>query len=50
MVDVSYDTQAFSIRYKDSINLDYGDGKIHKNYNGWIENLDREIRANLLRM
>ena len=49
VVDITYDTRAFSIRYKDSTNLDYGNGNIHKNYNGWIDNLEREIRANLLR-
>lgn len=50
VVDVTYDSKAFSIKYKDSVNLDYADGNIHKNYNGWIENLEREIRANLLRL
>jgi hypothetical protein len=50
VVDITYDTKSFSIRYKDSVNLDHEDGNIHKNYNGWIDNLEREIRANLLRM
>jgi hypothetical protein len=50
VVDITYDTRTFSIRYKDSVNLDYANGNVHKNYNGWIENLEREIRANLLRM
>ncbi len=50
VVDISYDTRTFSIRYKDSTNLDYVGGSIHKNYNGWIDNLEREIRANLLRI
>ena len=48
VVEVTYDTKTYSIAYKDSVNLDYADGKIHKNYNGWITNLDRAIRANLL--
>jgi hypothetical protein len=47
VVDVVYDTQTFSIQYKDSVNLDYSSGNIHKNYNGWIENLERGIRTNL---
>ena len=38
----------YSITYKESTNLDYMNGQIHRNYNGWIENLDRDIRANLL--
>jgi hypothetical protein len=49
-VDIAYDTKTFSIQYKDSVNLDYANGTIHKNYNGWIQNLEREIRANLLRL
>lgn len=48
VVDVRYTAQNYSITYKDSSNLDYKDGQIHKNYNGWIENLNRDIRANLL--
>jgi len=47
VVDVRYTPKDFSITYKDSTNLDYKDGQIHKNYNGWVENLDRDIRANL---
>jgi len=47
VVDVRYTPKDFSITYKDSTNLDYKDGQIHKNYNGCVENLDRYIRANL---
>ena len=50
VVDVRYTAKTFSIAYKDSTNLDYQNGQIHKNYNGWIENLDREIRNELLRI
>lgn len=49
VVDVRYTATTYSITYKDSTNLNYQDGQIHKNYNGWIENLDRDIRAALLR-
>ena len=36
------------ITYKDSINLDAGtDGTIHKNYNGWIQNLNKGIVTQL---
>src|SRR5579884_2484331 len=35
VVDVTYNTRTYSITYKDSTNLDYKDGKIHRNYNGW---------------
>jgi multisubunit Na+/H+ antiporter MnhE subunit len=47
--EVKYNTKTYSIRYLDSTNLDASGGNIHKNYNGWIENLDREIRADLLK-
>jgi hypothetical protein len=50
VVDIRYTATTYSITYKDSTNLNYRDGQIHKNYNGWIENLDRDIRAGLLRM
>ena len=50
VVDIHYSATTYSITYKDSTNLNYRDGQIHKNYNGWVENLDRDIRAGLLRM
>jgi hypothetical protein len=48
VVDVRYDQKSYTIVYRESTNLDYSDGHIHKNYNGWIQNLDREIRNELL--
>ena len=50
LIDVRYTPTTYSIAYKDSTNLDFRDGQIHKNYNGWIENLNRDIRANLMAM
>ena len=47
VIDVRYNAKAYSILYKDSSNLDYQNGQIHKNYHGWIENLDRSIRNEL---
>jgi hypothetical protein len=47
VVDVDYTQKAYSIKYRESTNLDYGDGKIHRNYNGWIQNLDKAIRVQL---
>ncbi len=47
MVDIRYDTKTYSITYKDSSDLGYDGTSIHKNYNGWIENLDRGIRTQL---
>jgi hypothetical protein len=48
VIDVKYSPSDYSITYKDSTNLDYNGKDIHKNYNGWIENLNRDIRANLM--
>ena len=47
VVDITHDTTSFSIHYKDSVNLDYDaqDKTIHSNYNGWIRNLEKAIRA-----
>lgn len=45
VVDINYSPRAYSIRYKDSSNLHYDGGTIHRNYNRWIENLDRAIRV-----
>ena len=49
-IDVRYTPTTYSIADKDSTNLDFRDGQIHKNYNGWIENLNRDIRGNLMAM
>ncbi|RDH88505.1 MAG: hypothetical protein DIZ78_00800 [endosymbiont of Escarpia spicata] len=46
-VDIPYDAQTYSIKYKNSDNLKYDGEKIHSNYNGWIQNLDRAIKAQL---
>lgn len=47
VIDIEHDTKSYSIKYRDSTNLDARDGMIHKNYNGWIQNLDKSIRAQL---
>ena len=46
-VDIPYSTNSYSIVYKDSDNLNYDGSKIHSNYNGWIQNLDRGIKTQL---
>ncbi len=43
-VDITYDAAAYSIRYNDSENLGYKNGKIHRNYNKWVKNLDMDIQ------
>ena len=47
VVDIPYSPTAYSIKYKSSVNLDESGGSIHKNYNGWIQNLNRGINTQL---
>jgi len=49
-VDVTYDTRTYNITYKDSVELNYDGSNIHRNYNGWVQNLDKGIRAQLLNL
>jgi hypothetical protein len=45
-IEIPYSSKKYSILYKGSTNLDAGpDGTIHKNYNGWIQNLNKGITA-----
>ena len=47
-IEIPYSAKEYSIVYKDSTNLDAtGDGTIHKNYNGWITNLNKGITTQL---
>jgi len=45
LVEIPYNKENFSINYKDSKNLNYdpAKGTIHKNYNGWVQNLRNAI-------
>jgi hypothetical protein len=45
VVSITFDTKQFSIFYKDSADLGYDGTNIHKNYNGWVQNLERAILA-----
>jgi hypothetical protein len=45
VVSITFDKKQFSIFYKDSSNLDYDGTRIHKNYNGWVQNLEQAILA-----
>lgn len=47
VVDITYDTKSFDIQYKDSTNLMYSGGQIHRNYNRWVKRLEDEIREQL---
>jgi len=48
-VDIRYDTAQYSISYAGSENLKYKEGKIHRNYNSWVQNLNGDIRNALLK-
>ena len=45
VVSITFDTKQFSITYKDSNNLKYDGSTIHRNYNGWVQNLEQAILA-----
>jgi hypothetical protein len=47
IVEIPYSAKTYSILYKGGQNIGERDGNIHKNYNGWVQNLDRAIRGAL---
>lgn len=48
VVEIPYSSESYSILYKSSDNLNADDkGNIHKSYNRWIKNLDKEIGIRL---
>ena len=49
IIDVTYTLDEYSVNYKDSTNLKYNasSNTIHKNYNGWIQNLTRAIDSQI---
>ena len=47
VVEIPYSPAGYSLTYLSSVNLDEGGGQIHKNYNGWVQNLSRGINAQL---
>lgn len=49
-IRIAYDTEKYSIRYRDSQNLLYSNGVIHRRYNAWIKGLVITINANLIRL
>jgi hypothetical protein len=49
VVEVPYSAKGYAINYKRSENLNEAGGNIHSNYNGWVQNLDRAIQAELMR-
>jgi hypothetical protein len=47
VVDIDYNPKFYSIKYRESSNLNYDGANIHRNYNNWIQNLDRQIQVQL---
>ena len=47
VVEIPYSTTSYSIKYRSSIDLMESGGNIHKNYNGWIQNLHKGINTQL---
>ena len=52
VVDIFFDTETYSISYKDSQNLKYNaeENSIHPNYNSWVQLLETEIKAEIQRL
>lgn len=46
-VNIDYSASGYRINYRDSRELDYKDGKIHRNYNRWVKALSTSILRNL---
>lgn len=46
-VKIPYNNKYYSIIYLNSVNLKASDGKIHRNYNRWINNLNVDIQRAL---
>ncbi|KAA9001946.1 hypothetical protein FJU30_06610 [Affinibrenneria salicis] len=46
-IRINYSSTSYSISYVNSQNLLAEQGKIHRNYNRWVNNLNREIQLKL---
>ena len=46
-IDIPYTADHYQIRYRDSREMSYADGKINKNYNRWVRLLDKGILREL---
>ncbi|HSW16429.1 MAG TPA: hypothetical protein VLJ86_04330 [Ramlibacter sp.] len=46
-VEIPYTGNTYSIKYRSSVNLDKGNGLIHKRYNTWIQDLTRGINTQI---
>jgi hypothetical protein len=50
VISIRHDTSTFSITFVRGENILHEGDEIHRNYNNWIHNLEREITAELIRM
>lgn len=46
-VRINYSERNYSINYVSSVNLLASDGEIHRSYNHWVNNLDKDIQKKL---
>lgn len=44
---VKYDANSFSVNYVNSVNLNAEDGKIHRQYANWVNNLRQDIKIKM---
>lgn len=47
VVDIQFSRRSYNITYNSSKNLRYNNGNIHRNYNNWIKNLEKDIAVAL---
>lgn len=47
VVEIEYTQSAYSIRYVESSDLLYNGSTIHRTYNRWVKNLERDIEMGL---
>ena len=46
-VEIMFNDDSYSIKYKNSTNLNYNNTTIHRNYNNWVLKLSRTIQQEL---
>lgn len=44
-ITIVYTATTYTFEYRGSEGLNYSRGRIHRHYNNWINNLDRDIQA-----
>ena len=47
VMSIVHDQSTFSIKFKNGTNLLYESDRIHRNYNKWIQKLERQIQAEI---